>query len=177
MLCSVCNKKEATVHISRIINGHKEELYLCEECAKNTEGLNINLELEPEFNLASPFTFQSILSGIMDYMNKNGSNSLEQPRESRCEHCGTTYSEFKEKGLLGCSYCYKNFGSTLNSVIRRVQGNVEHIGKIPKTAGKDILKKKAILDLKEKLQKVIAAEEYEKAAELRDRIREIEKEI
>ena len=177
MVCSVCNKKEATVHISRIVNGQKEELYLCEECAKNTEGLNINLELEPEFNLVSPFTFQSILSGIMDYMNKSSSSNLEQPKEFICEHCGTTYSEFKEKGLLGCSYCYKNFGSTLNSVIRRVQGNVEHIGKIPKTAGKDIVKKKTILDLKENRQKAVAAEEYEKAAEFRDRIREIEKEI
>ncbi|WP_138205880.1 UvrB/UvrC motif-containing protein [Haloimpatiens lingqiaonensis] len=177
MICSVCNKKEATVHITRIINGHKEELYLCEDCARNKEGLNVNLELEPEFNLSSPFTFQSILSGIMDYMNKNGNSGLEQPKEAICKHCGTTYSEFKEKGLLGCSYCYRSFGNTLNSVIRRVQGNVEHIGKIPKTAGRDILKRKTILELREKLQRAIAEEEYEKAAELRDKIREIDKEI
>lgn len=176
MICNACKQKDATVHITRILNGKKEELYLCEDCAKNAEGLNINMNLQPEINLGSPFTFQSILSGIMDYINKSSTNSLEESSELICEKCGTSFSEFKKKGLVGCNECYRNFANTLNPIIRRLQGNVEHVGKIPKSSGKDIMKKKTILCLKENLQKAIAMEEYEKAAEIRDRIREIQKE-
>ncbi|WP_373897430.1 UvrB/UvrC motif-containing protein [Haloimpatiens sp. FM7315] len=172
MICNVCKEKEATVHITKIVNGKKQELHLCEICAKSMENLDIGFE--PNFKITEPFTFQSILSGIMDYVNKNSQNSIEASKELVCKNCGTSYSKFKKTGLLGCSECYKNFGENLNSVIRRVQGNAEHLGKIPKLAGKDILKKRIIMDLKEKLQKAIAKEEYEKAAEIRDKIREVE---
>ena len=34
MRCQHCNQNEATTFIKRNINGHKEELHLCSECAK-----------------------------------------------------------------------------------------------------------------------------------------------
>ena len=34
MLCEKCKKNEANFHITRIINGVKEEQHLCEICAK-----------------------------------------------------------------------------------------------------------------------------------------------
>lgn len=175
MLCSMCKQKEATIHITRIINGEKEELYLCDDCAKNVEGIDINLDVQPEFRLDSPFTFQSILSGIVDYINKNAVNNEKKPLNLVCKKCKTTFDEFKETGLLGCSECYDNFKEVLNPIVKRIHGNVEHIGKIPKNSGKEIIKKNTINDLKEKLQKAIATEEYEQAAKIRDQIRDIEK--
>ncbi|MFD3155583.1 UvrB/UvrC motif-containing protein [Haloimpatiens sp. FM7330] len=176
MVCEICKEKQATVHITRIINDEKEEMHLCEECAKKIQGLNMDIDLNGDFNINEPFTFQSILSGIMDYMHNSTANSIGHYEEPVCKNCGTTYTEFKQKGLLGCSECYKNFSTTMNSVIKRVQSSSEHVGKIPITSGKNIMKRKTLLKLKEKLQKAIAIEEYEKAAEIRDKIREIEKE-
>ena len=44
-------------------------------------------------------------------------------------------------------------------VVRRVQGNVEHLGKIPARTGKDIAGKRRLRSLKEELQKAILMEE------------------
>lgn len=171
MLCDICKKNEANVHITRIVNGVKQELNICEKCAKDMGDVGFDGEM---INFNSPFTFQNILSGLVDYINQ--SVPTEESSELVCKNCGTTYSEFREKGFLGCSECYKNFSSTLMPIIKRVQGNVEHTGKIPEKLGKDLIEKRQLLKLKEDLNKAVAAEEYEKAAQIRDKIKEIQNE-
>lgn len=157
MLCESCGKNEANVHFTKIINGKKQELNICESCAKEVEGLQ------------TPFSFQNILSGIMEYMSP--SVKIAESSQLICKSCGTTYDDFKKNGLLGCSDCYKNFSPYINGVIKRVQGNTEHTGKIPKNKGKEILEKKRLSKLKADLQLAIANEEYEKAAQIRDMIK------
>lgn len=171
MLCDNCKKNKATVHITKIINGIKQEFDLCEKCAKDFGGLNFTGQID----LSAPFTFQSILGGLIDYINSSA-NKSEKSVDIACPKCGTTYSEFKKSGLVGCSECYNSFKSTLLPVIKRVQGNIEHNGKIPVKAGKDIIEKKRILKLKEELQEAVAKEEYERAAEIRDEIKGISNE-
>ena len=171
MICERCKKNEATVHITKIMNGVKHEVKLCEKCAKETE--NLNLSFGGDMKLPEAFSFQNILSGLMDYINQSPQGTTKN--ELICKNCGNTYSEFRKNGILGCSECYENFNATLLPVIKRVQGNLEHIGKLPKKSAKGIMEKKRLLQLKEELQRVIVAEEYEKAAELRDKIRELQK--
>lgn len=169
MLCEKCKKNMATVHITKITKGVKQEVNLCEACAKESGELNMGVNM----TFPGGFSFQNVLSGIMDYINQPiQSNTTE---EMTCSSCGNTYSDFKNTGLLGCSECYKEFKDTLAPVIKRVQGNLEHSGKIPKKSGKGLAEKKRMLQLKEDLQKAIAAEEYEKAATIRDMIRELQK--
>lgn len=169
MICDACKKNEATIHITKIINGVKHEMNLCAECAGKNEEFNI----VPDMDMMSPFSFQNILSGLMDYVNITSKNNKSV--ELVCKNCGANYREFKEKGLLGCSQCYENFKPTIMSVIKGVQSNVEHVGKIPRKSGRDLFQRKRMVKLKEELQKAIAIEEYERAAELRDEIRKIEK--
>lgn len=169
MLCDICKKNNATVHVTKIINGVKQEFNICEECAKKTEGIGINETMD----FSTPFSFQNILSGIMDYLYESPQNI--NTLEPVCKNCGITFADFKNNGFLGCSECYENFRATLIPVIKRVQGNVEHIGKIPEKSGKAILERKNLERLKAELQQCIKNEEYEKAAEIRDKIREIEK--
>lgn len=168
MLCEVCKKNEANFHIAKIINGVKEEKHVCEHCAKNLEGINILSDM----NFSSDFSFQNLLSGFLDYMNTTTKTSL--PSEIACSTCGTTYREFKNSGFLGCSHCYNTFNDTIAPILKRVQPRTEHYGKIPVKGGKEILVKKELRKLKEELQKAIALEEFEKAAEFRDKIRSIE---
>jgi protein arginine kinase activator len=169
MLCERCKKNDASVHFTQIINGKKQELNICESCAKEIDGL----EMAGDMGFGSSFSFQNILSGIMDYMSPNQQASKTQVLA--CKNCGTTYNEFKRYGLLGCSECYKIFGPALTPVIKRVQGNLEHVGKIPKKLGKEIMEKRRLSKLKEELQKAIANEEYEKAAQIRDTIKSLQK--
>lgn len=168
MLCEKCNKNQATVFITKVVNGNKKQINLCEHCAKEYDGLSFGEGM----GIVSPFSFQNILSGLLDYIGE--APEASKTEEISCKNCGTTLSDFKETGILGCSECYKNFSSTVNPVITRVQGNIEHAGKIPKKSGKGISEKKTLIKLKQELQKAIALEEYEKAAGLRDKIREIQ---
>ncbi|MCI1944659.1 UvrB/UvrC motif-containing protein [Clostridium luticellarii] len=169
MLCDICKKNEATVHITKIINGSKQEINLCEKCAMERGELNF----VPQIDFVAPFSFQNILSGIMDYM-INANNEQYKSFDVSCKNCGTSYNEFKKTGFLGCSECYKNFNNILGPIIKRVQVNLDHTGKIPKRAGKDMIQKKKLLKLKADLQKTVSLEQYEKAATIRDMIKQIE---
>lgn len=173
MLCELCKINEASVHITKILNGNRQEFNICEKCAKEKGELSFYNFMETP----STFTFQNILSGMMDYMGGNGES--QKSSYTYCKNCGTTYSEFKQSGLTGCSECYKNLNKTMYPIIKRVQGNIEHTGKIPRKLGKhivDITERKKLSQLKENLQSAIAAEEYEKAAEIRDLIKKIQNE-
>jgi protein arginine kinase activator len=170
MLCEICKKNEAIFHVTKIVNGNKEEISLCQKCAKEFDGFNIASEV----GIISPFSFQNILSGLMGYIGEGHKESADDI--TCCKNCGISLREFKENGLLGCDECYKNFSTTVNTVIGRVQGKIEHVGKIPKKSGKNIIEKKRMNNLKQDLQKSIALEEYEEAAVLRDKIREINSE-
>jgi protein arginine kinase activator len=170
MLCENCKKNEASVHFTQIINGGKQELNICESCAREIN----NFEMTGDKGFGGPFSFHNILSGIMDYMSP--SQGISKAQVLTCKNCGTTYNEFKRYGLLGCSECYKSFSPTIEPVIKRVQGNLEHTGKIPKKLGKEIMEKKRLSKLKEELQKAIANEEYEKATQIRDNIKSLQNE-
>jgi protein arginine kinase activator len=169
MLCDKCKKNNVSVHIVKIINGEKQELNLCEDCARE----NNEIDISDTFKFDNTFSFQNILSGLVDYFNQGQKEN--KPVEAACLTCGTTYGDFKKRGFLGCDSCYKYFNSALTPVIKRVQGNIEHVGKIPLKAGKDIVEKRKLVMLKEELQKSILMEEYEKAAKLRDEIRALQK--
>ena len=59
-------------------------------------------------------------------------------------------------------------------MIKRFQGDIEHIGKIPNNLEDGFMEKKRSNKLKEELQRAIIEEEYEKAATLRDKIKELQ---
>ncbi|WP_142413480.1 UvrB/UvrC motif-containing protein [Hathewaya massiliensis] len=172
MICERCKQNQANVHIAKIINGQKEEQNLCDKCAKELNIMGFTNELEFD----TPFSFPSLLGGIVDYISKSQLNDEDHNEELVCKNCGTSYIEFKNQGLLGCSKCYDDFSSYLLPVVKRVQGNTEHSGKIPVCSGKDIYNKRLIVKLREELQRAVNLEEYEKAAELRDKIKELKKE-
>jgi len=170
MLCDNCKKNEATIHIKKLMNGDKQEYSLCEACANELNEMNF-VDIS-SIGLNNTFTVQDLLGGIIDYVNQSSqSSAVNIPT---CKTCGMSYTEFKKTGLMGCSECYESFKDSLIPIIKRVQGNIEHVGKIPKKSGKEIMGKKLLLKLKEELSKAINSEEYERAAEIRDEIRGIQ---
>ncbi len=166
MICELCKQNEAIVHIKKVINGKITKLDLCEECAKNSHQL--------EFD--SGISLQDFLKGLMSFANKDISFiAQEMDTVPRCARCGLSYDELVESGRLGCTDCYSSFSKQLPSVLKRIHGNIKHEGKVPKTMKTENSLKKELDEYKEKLKNAIVAEEYEKAAEYRDKIKEMEK--
>lgn len=161
MLCDRCNVNPATVHLKTMLNGIVEEKHLCQKCAKETGQLQL-------FNITNPFTsFFETLLGSMEY----------QPKllTSQCSACGSTFDQFRRTGQLGCPTCYREFDSELQPILRRIQGDVVHRGKIPVRKGGSLMVKRQIERLREELKELVRREEYEKAAKVRDEIRKLEK--
>lgn len=161
MLCDICGENEATVHLTEIIDDQMAELHLCEGCAKKK-----SLEMEQHFGLAD------LLAGLAD-MGKQF--EVGQLAGVKCPNCGLTYEDFKKIGRLGCSQCYDTFKESLVPLLKRIHGSNQHLGRIPVKTGKVVKAKSELQELKVKLQKAIQMEEFEEAAKLRDKIRELEK--
>lgn len=168
MICQSCNEREATVHITKIINGVKNEMHLCDECAKQKPEYN----MMSQGNLGFPLSFQNILDGFFEVM---GSPSQVTPIEEKtCPVCKMSFEDFRRTGRFGCSNCYNAFEPKIMPIVRRIHGNIQHIGKVPKRTGGVLKLQRDIEKLKEQLKLAVAKEEYENAAKLRDKIREIE---
>lgn len=160
MLCENCGKNEATTHIKKNINGVKSEKHLCAECAAK-EGIGSFADTSLNGMLASMF---------------GDALALNSPaKQARCKCCGSTFYDISKRGKAGCPECYKTFYNEFLPYLKRVHGSVKHIGKTPsvipdeKTESKDTLSV-----LKEKLALLIKEEKFEQAAEVRDKIRELE---
>jgi protein arginine kinase activator len=169
MLCHECNKRDATLHFTKILNGNKTEIHLCDQCAREKG------EYIPGSN---SFSIHQLLSGLLNFEQAmpNSSNRPPQQKELACDKCGMTIYQFARAGRFGCAQCYHTFSAKLDPMLRRVHsGNTTHIGKIPKRIGKDIHLHRQIEQLKQQLQQHIMKEEFEEAAKLRDEIRSLEK--
>jgi protein arginine kinase activator len=156
--------------MTKIINGAKSEFYVCEHCAKEKGGLNIGVDMS---GFDAPFSFSNILAGLME-LTGTGSLPYTAQKQIECPECGLKYDEFKKTGRFGCSKCYESFGGRLEPIFKRVHGTTQHAGKVPKRTGGVIRIKRDIERLKYELKRAIENEEYEKAAEIRDRVKTLE---
>lgn len=165
MLCSNCNKREASIHITKFVDGKKSEIFLCDQCAKKAQHIDDD----------DIFSFQNLVAGILnpntDELDDENINIL------KCDNCGLTYDEFSNKGLVGCEKCYETFDEKLSPLIKRIHGSNRHIGKIPNDKDKYLKIRRDIKELKKEMDKVIEIENFERAAELRDEIYDLEKKI
>jgi len=163
MLCQQCQKRNASVHFTQIINSSKTELYLCEQCAnqKGHEGVG------------SLFSINDFFSGCIGF---DGSTPCvtSPSKQLTCEKCGMSIAEFIKTGKLGCNDCYEAFDARMEPLLKRLHGNFEHHGKTPAKISKSTKSPREIKKLKTLLSKAIQNEEYEKAAEIRDRIKSLE---
>lgn len=169
MVCERCGKNPATIMVKKFINGHKQEVKLCADCAKGEAG-GFNLHLDPSL------TLQNLLTSLMDQENfpsplVKGSygNQIE------CQRCGLSYDQFRKGGRFGCSECYGNFKPFLPPFLQRIHGSSKHTGKVFSAINSQPQPNGEIIKLKKELEALIAREEYEEAAGVRDKIRELEK--
>jgi len=162
MKCDKCNNS-ATVHLTEIKQGKKIEKHLCEQCA-STEGIGSKTHT-PINELLTNFVMMH--SGL-----------TKDQQSATCEHCGITWAEFRQGGLLWCEHDYQTFEKDLTPLLQRAQDSAtHHVGKVPTRRGGTGVPAKRALDLtklRKELQRAVEGEDYEKAAKIRDSIREAE---
>jgi protein arginine kinase activator len=167
MLCQDCNKNEATIHLTQIVNNEKIVLNLCKICAEK-RGFHSPFE-------QMPFPLADIVSGMVGPSKSKKKDDLGKniKVDIKCPNCGLTFAEFGRIGRLGCAECYRAFRSELTNLLRRIHGSAEHRGKIAETSTDGLQSIREESRLRDELRKAIEDENFEVAAELRDRIKEL----
>lgn len=171
MLCQKCKKNQANVHLVKLVNGEKSDVWLCEECARKISDISLGIPMN-NTNINSD-SFQNILSGFFDSFDKKKEPRKELKMDVVCTNCGMRFSKFKETLEAGCGECYSSFKDLIDEEIKKVQGSTVHIGKIPLNINEEEEKQLSIKQLKEQLNKAIIEEAYERAAVLRDKIKSL----
>lgn len=169
MLCEKCSQRPATVHVAEIINGQKQETHLCEVCAKEIQIHGFGFF--PQMNL------NNFLAGLLNYDFNGGSYNQSGHAGKVCERCGISEEQFAKNGLLGCGECYPYFEDKMLPLLRRIHGNTRHTGKVPERTGGRARLVKEIEVMKRQLKEAVGCEEFERAAQLRDAIRRLEKNL
>jgi len=157
VLCDNCGKEPAKIHYKEIKDNQTTEFHLCEKCASEK-----GIQVPPE---KPPFSIPNIMTEMVEEVGAD---------MTRCDQCGLTYKEFRDSGRLGCSACYGAFKEQLKPLLRRIHGSNVHIGKSPHMSQGVFEKRREIENLKAELGRAIEREDFEKAAEVRDRIKELE---
>ena len=162
MKCDNCNK-QATVHLTEIRNGKKIEKHLCEQCAAQNEGLPVKSHT-PINELLTNFVLAH--------------SGLQKESGSACESCGISWAEFRQSGLFGCPNDYNIFEKDLTPLLQRAHEQAtHHVGKVPARRGSSGVPMRRQVDvtkLRKELTKAVEAEDYERAAKLRDQIKQAE---
>lgn len=156
MLCQKCHTKPATVYYKQTVNGSTETFALCSECAA-VYGYGID------------GGFSSLLGGIFA-----PSASRVPQKTKRCTFCGSSFSEIATSGRVGCAECYTTFADQLRATLAGMHGaDAAHCGRRPDTETPPTSSPEdtALTTKKAELAAAIAAEDYERAAILRDEIR------
>ena len=165
MLCDICAKNQATVHLTEIVDDQMNELHLCEGCAHQKSA-----QMESQFGLGDLF------AGLAEF----DKPIIEKGEEGwalalKCPNCGLSYADFKKIGRLGCGECYSAFRKYLGPLLKKIHGSNLHFGKFPLKVTKSLKEKIDLSGLRQKLQKAIEQEDFEEAANIRDQIKDLEK--
>lgn len=160
---------EATVSETLIRGGKRVERHLCEECARK-QGIVVQSHA-PINELLAKFVMQQAVA--------QEAGQRQQERAMACTNCGTTWAKFRQGGLLGCARCYEAFEEALAPLIDRAQSipdepRSRHVGKSPRRAGRDpIARARSVAVVRRELDDAVHAEQYERAARLRDELRRL----
>jgi protein arginine kinase activator len=170
MLCDNCGEREAAIHLTQIVNNSVTTLHLCELCAAE-KGVETGASV-------AKFPLGDFLASLGK---TPGGEQAEAAAALACAFCGGTLQDFRETGRLGCAQCYTTFEAQLRDLLRRLHGSSRHAGEqyagtapaagaAPAAAGRA----GEVGELRERLRRAVEAENFELAAELRDKLKVLE---
>jgi protein arginine kinase activator len=165
MSCDQCREREAVIQLTQIVNDQVTTLHLCEKCAAE-KGVD-----SPGAHAKTP------LGTLIGAAMGKSAEQAPAPRSSDvCTRCGGTFQDFRETGRLGCPDCYRSFETPLRDLLRRLHGSTHHLGEryAERAPAAVVVDHEQAADLREQLRLAVETENFELAAELRDRLRVLE---
>lgn len=165
MKCENCGEVDAVIKLTQVENNKMTMLHLCEQCAA-AKGLDAQ---EPP---PASFPLQEFLAQM------GGSAATPKPDTSideKCDFCGLTFQGFRKAGRLGCPHCYVAFEGHLRGLLGRIHNSTQHVGKVYLPPDPTASQRERRLEgLRGQLRRAVEAEDFERAAALRDEIRALE---
>jgi len=172
MLCENCGERQAAIHLTQIVNNSVTQLHLCEQCAAE-KGVETSASV-------AKFPLGDFLASLGKSAGAGGAEQADTP-DVACAFCGGTLKDFRETGRLGCAMCYTTFETHLRDLLRRLHGSSRHAGEqytgaAPATAAAPAADNgpREVGALREQLRQAVEAENFELAAELRDKLKVLE---
>ena len=144
-ICEKCGENPADIHIRQIINDKETGLYICSKCAET---------MKKKF--LSFLKVNNFITSMMQQVETNDENKV-------CSFCKFDINKIRKLGRVGCAMCYETFEKELEPIVAKMNINRSRIN-INEKAQSEVEK------LQTQLNKAVLEEEYEKAAELRDKI-------
>ncbi len=162
MICDECKKNQASVFYKTNVNGVIQQKNLCGECASKYGGQNFH----------NPFSFADILNSWLE----GGVTPMRSSSGLHCSSCGMTPARYRQLGRLGCAQCYTDLRELLMPIIQNIHGRTAHAEQAPALAqtakAEPRTQEHDQADaLKRQMDEAVAVEDFEKAAQLRDRLR------
>jgi len=161
MKCEICGLRDAAIHIRQIQKDLVHELHICEECAQEK---GLIREEESELPIAN------LLSGLLEGRDMTGAAEIKEA----CPRCGMKASDFRKQGKLGCAECFTAFHKDVKAIVSQMAARPHHAGRLPRSFTAPAATALENDTLREALREAVEKEDYEEAARLRDRIREID---
>lgn len=170
MVCDNCGEREAQIHLTQIVDNTVTTMHLCEQCAA-AKGVETGASV-------AKFPLGDFLASLGK---GGGGQAHEGGVEVACPACGATLQDFRQTGRLGCARCYTTFEPPLRDLLRRLHGSTQHVGEryaappVAEPAEAALATPDTRVSvLKEQLRRAVEAEDFELAAELRDRLKVLE---
>ena len=146
---------------------NKKPLYLCQACV---EKRSIPIPV-----VKNPVQLETGLTEMLKQLAVEGILDPSDPSDSDiCTACGWSLGNLRETGLLGCPHCYTSFESQLMILLQKLHGSDSHLGKVYPQAGKWPQEEEDETILMSAMEEAISMEEFEQAAQIRDRLRQIQ---
>ena len=189
MLCQICKANPATIHIQEIVNGETNTIHICPECAKKrnlAEGNAANSHFHEMLERLTQAIANSADLKLAELFEPKKQEQEEAQQDLACSVCGTTLQSYRKTGKLGCAACYEQFSQIIIPEFALAHHGSVHCGKTPPESveqwqdpavSERINMRRELERLRKGLDESVRREEFELAAELRDKIASIEAEL
>lgn len=172
MKCDYCDSK-ATVFFTQIIGGSSKKSCLCEKCACE------NGVTDPEGFVSDDEELSSISEQAASAVEVPQppmaaiQTAPKDPSSHLCPDCGFAFDDLKKTGRLGCSQCYQFFREEIKLNLEGMHKDTCHVGRVPAGMMEAFQNRQKIEKLEQEKAEAIAAEDYEKAGALHEKIEKL----
>lgn len=167
MLCECCHAHPATVHMVQVVNGHRKEEHLCSECA----------EKEHVFQKEQSFFGHGFFDSPLDHF-FGGSmlgHLLEDPFGTRTlEDQGGQFIEVDPRKLPENEDGYNRFKEAIRPSFQKGKNEIPVNEPKAKEKADAPAESEELQALRKELKSCVDREDFERACEVRDKIKAIE---